>query len=154
MEEARANRILASGDKRVSSPIKWRQARRRAVVEFEVPVENDLGEVLCLAAQYVPERVIFKIQLFAGDREPIYRFESDKKHHCPDCQWIVGPHVNRPTDADPHHGEAESELSASDIRAAIRQFARRLNIQGLERIPLPPPPSLQQVLGLEEGDPT
>ena len=151
MKRARADRILDSPGKWVSGPIVWRKVPGRAVAVFEVPVHNELGESLCLSGQYVPQRGIYKLQLFAEARTPIYRFESDKKHHCPDCRWIRGPHVNRPTDECPKHGEPEQHICANDIRTAVQQFAERVNIRGAERVRLPPPPSLQEVLELEGG---
>lgn len=129
MEQARANRIIAAPNKYTHEDLRWQVSQTRAVAEFEVPIENDIEEQVCLAGQYNPKTDTFKLQLLAGEREPVFRFESDKRHHCVDCCWIDGPHINRPTDEDPQHGESEAGIAADDILVAIRQFAQRVNIQ-------------------------
>jgi len=143
MDQRRAERILADRSKRIRQPITWRKLKHRAVAEFEVAVENDRDEPLCFAGQYVPEARIFKLQLFGEGRVPLYRFESDKEHHNRDCSRIVGPHINRFTDAEPNLAAPEKAISATDIRLAIRQFAQRVGISELGPVELPPQTALQ-----------
>lgn len=143
MDYGRIQRILTHPNKRVSGRIEWQKKPGRNVVAFEVAVETDLDEQLCLAGEYVPTAGFYKLQLFAGQREPIYRYESAKKHHTRECPWIVGPHVNYATPDEPRHGELEREIPGDDIRGAIRAFAKRLGIGGIESVPLPPEDALQ-----------
>jgi hypothetical protein len=152
MDQQRAERILADRSKRIRQPLRWAKVKNRAVAEFEVAVDNDLGEPLCFAGQYVPEAGIFKLQLLGEGRVPLYRFESNKEHHNRDCTRIVGPHTNRFTDAEHNLAEPETVISATDIRAAIGQFAERVGIQRLPPVPLPPGTALQLTMLHKGGE--
>jgi hypothetical protein len=138
VERLRADLIIADPNKWTHEDVTWTRNRERAVLEFEVPIENELEEQIGFAGQYNPRLCLFKLQLLAGEREPIYRFENDKKHHCPDCTWINGPHINRPTEEEPQHGEAETAIDPESVSRAIRQFAQRVNVQLLGAVHAPP----------------
>ena len=152
MHQSRAEAILAHDNKLIAGDIVWKRRADRAVEEFEVCVESDLDERICFAGQFVPEAGIFKLQLFAGERTPIYRFESNKKHHLPTCPWLKGPHINRFTDADPRFAEPENDISSTNIWLAIQQFVERVRVKGLANVGVQLPKSVQRKLNLEGGD--
>lgn len=114
--------------KRPGGPITWRCESGRSVIYFDVALESELDERLALSVAWVPAAHIYKMQLFASDRQWIYRFESNKQHHEHTCEWIRGAHVNFPLPGNSTHGEPETQIPSDNLVMALHMFAERLNI--------------------------